>query len=187
MASPVGHLLAGLGAAALAPGARGGSPSRSTVGWAVLLANLPDADIALGLFAGSLGAFHRSGSHSIAATLAVGVAAWAWIRSRGGGEAAAWGLWAASVFGSHLLLDILVRDPSPPYGIQLFWPVSASFYMSPITPLRRFDYADPGKGLVESVFSPGNLVTAGLELLLLAPFVAVLWLLRFRREREGAA
>jgi inner membrane protein len=185
--SPIGHCLAGLCAAAAAPRRSGEPGFRSTLAWSVLLANFPDADIALGLFTGEIGAFHRTASHSVLATVAVGVATWAWIRLRGGGRAVSWGIWSGCVFGSHLLLDILVRDPSAPYGIQLFWPFSDSFFMSPFTPFRRFDYADPGRGLLETVFSAGNLLTVGIEILLLAPCVAGLWLLRSAREPRRSA
>ena len=43
-------------------------------------------------------------------------------------------LTAAAASGSHLLLDWLGTDPSPPHGIMAWWPWTSQFYLSD-TPL----------------------------------------------------
>ena len=36
-------------------------------------------------------------------------------------------------YGSHVLLDWLATDTSPPIGIMALWPFSSGFYLSPVT------------------------------------------------------
>jgi inner membrane protein len=166
------------------PGSTPGRRAKLTLALSLVLANLPDADIVLGLMSGAIGRFHRAASHSLAATLAIGFAGAAVARWRSRGQTLAWGLWAGGLYLSHLVLDMLVRDPTPPYGIQLLWPVSGAYIISPFTPFRRFDYAEPGHGLFVTVFSSGNFLTITRETLLLVPFVILVWLVgRTRRER----
>lgn len=175
MPSPVGHCLAGLCGYFAAPGERGGRRAGITLAASVLLANLPDADAIAGLMAGAIAQFHRTASHSLTAVLATGLLAGAVFRWRTGGRAWAWGLWGGCLYLSHLVLDLLVRDPSPPFGIQLLWPISTAYFISPFTPFRRFDYAEPGRGLFETVFTHSNFLTISNEVLLLGPCVIVFW------------
>jgi inner membrane protein len=185
MPSPIGHSLAGLCGYFVAPGLRERPRGASALALSLLLANLPDADILLGLSAGAIGRFHRAASHSLLAALAVGLAVGAVSRWRARGEAVAWGLWGGCLYLSHLVLDLMVRDPSAPYGIQLLWPVSGSYLISPFTPFRRFDYADPGHGLIDTVLSYGNFLTVSREILLLAPCAGLFWLIgRFQRAPQ---
>ncbi len=83
---------------------------------------LPDVDLLLGM--------HRSVTHSLGAVFLVAAVA--------GGIAPAArlsvALTAAAAFGSHLLLDWLGTDPSPPHGIMAWWPWTNQFYLSD-TPL----------------------------------------------------
>ena len=96
-------------------------PRRGIAGIAAL-GVVPDIDLLLGI--------HREVTHSLGAVLLTAAVA--------GGIAPVArlpvALAAAAAFGSHLLLDWLGTDPSPPYGIMAWWPWSDQFYLS-ATPL----------------------------------------------------
>ncbi len=86
-----------------------------------------------------------------------------------------WGIWGGSLYLSHVVLDLLVNDPSPPLGVQLLWPFSGSYFISPITPFASFDYFDPAMGIASTLFSVHNLTTTLREILLMAPLVGFAW------------
>jgi inner membrane protein len=136
----------------------------------VAIANLPDIDILPGLLLGDPRAFHRQGSHSLIAALAVGglvallVRHWQLNRIR-------WGIWAAVLYTSHIILDMLVADPSPPRGIQLLWPFSETYFSFPISLFGRFDYFDPNLGMVRSILSLQNVFTVLREIIVMSPLV----------------
>ena len=76
---------------------------------------------------------------------------------------------------SHVVLDILVNDPSPPFGVQLFWPFSESYFISPITPFASFDYSSATAGMVSTMLSFHNLTTMLGEFVLMAPLIGLAW------------
>ncbi len=179
MPSPVGHSLAGLCGFLLG---RKGLPTRKQA-WlfvgAVALANLPDLDFIPGLLVGDPRVFHHQGAHSLAAAvlvgLTIGLLSWFWKSNP-----VWWGVWGGSIYLSHVLLDLLINDPSPPFGSQLFWPFSSSYFISPFTPFSSFDYFDPELGIVRTMLSLHNLMTILREFLLLLPVVMLSWYI-FRR------
>ena len=112
---------------------------------AILLANAADLDYLPGLFMGDWNLYHHGSSHTLQWTLLVTVAVcmlWRAFRPEAG--------WR--VFGfvflvllSHLLADWVTDDGSAPYGIMLFWPMSDSYYISPVKlfgQLQKRDLAD---------------------------------------------
>ena len=105
--------------------------TRATTYMAV--ANLPDADFLLGFVLGTPGTFHRGVSHTLLAALVFGLLAGAVLR---------WCLrdrWLpasamlAAVYASHLLVDALTIDARGPAGAQFLWPLSAAYYIAPVT------------------------------------------------------
>jgi len=86
---------------------------------------------------------------------------------------------------SHVVLDLLVNDPSPPFGVQLLWPFSESYFMSPVTPFARFDYFDSAVGMVKSLFSIHNLGTMLREILLIGPLLGLAWFVGKYCSRGG--
>ena len=83
---------------------------------------LPDLDFLLGM--------HRGASHSLGAALLAAIIAGAVAPAVRVAVATA----VASAFTSHMLLDWLGTDPSPPRGIMAWWPWTDEFYLSD-TPL----------------------------------------------------
>lgn len=177
MPSPIGHSLVGLCGAVIAARccpAIGRSPVTLTAA-AVVLANIPDVDVIPGLLMHSHpGLYHHQATHSLLAVLFVFFVAWVFFQRRSG---MGWqgGIWASGIYLSHVLMDALVADPTPPYGVQLLWPFSSSYFMSPVPVFASFDYYDPVSGILKSLFSLGNVWTISLEILLLSPFVLFSW------------
>lgn len=77
-------------------------------------------------------AWHRTATHSLVATLVVGLLAAALARGGSGlprpswlGAATAWG------WGSHLAIDLVTTDTREPVGLMLAWPFSYHFFAGP--------------------------------------------------------
>jgi inner membrane protein len=183
MPSPIAHTLAGLGGFMLVH--RPVAPPRRM--WvlliSVVMANLADFDVLPGLLLlGDPTAFHHQGTHSLTAALTVGCSVAVLTKLRKG-DGFRWGAWAFGIYFSHLFLDLLVNDPSPPFGAQVLWPLSDSYFISPVTPFRRFDYFNPEMGMIRTLLSLSNIRTLFWEAILMAPFIGICWFCgRYRQE-----
>jgi inner membrane protein len=189
MPSPLGHTLVGLCGSLLVQGAVPARRQVMLVAGAVFISLLPDLDVLPGLVLGDPRLYHHQATHSLFSGILfglffAGVARWR------GDRGAMWGLWAGGLYLSHVLLDLLVDDPSPPFGVQLLWPFTSAYFIAPITPLPQFDYFDPAVGIIGTVLTLDNLKSALQEILLLAPLAALAWYLgrssspAFERERS---
>jgi hypothetical protein len=174
MPTPLGHALAGAAAGwVLVPGA-GGRPHERT--WRrvwtegvvfALLGMLPDIDL---LWTG----IHRGPTHSLAAALIVGLAALAVTRQR------RLALAFTAAYASHVLLDWLGTDTSPPIGITALWPVTREYYQSNV---HLFDAISRRYWLQTSWTH--NLRAVGWEVLILLPLT--LLALRMRRSLDDGS
>lgn len=168
MPTPIGHALAGLAVAGLSQ-----SPRRASVfqiGILVLCAAAPDLDLALRLVDGVN--HHRGASHSLVAAMLAGFVGLLLRRSgadlpRASMIAAAW--------ASHVLLDFLGVDTSPPSGEMALWPFSTGFYISPITV-----FYDVSRSFTWAAIQH-NAIAVGIEIVVLIPIVIVVW----RRPQFG--
>jgi len=172
--SPVGHSLAGLCGFLLAQ--KYVVPRRR--GWllvgSVVIANLPDLDFLPGLLLGNPASFHHQATHSLAAVAMVGLligslARWWNLNDVG------WGSWGGALYLSHVILDLLINDPSPPFGVQLLWPFSEAYFISAITPFSGFAYFDRGLGMFRTILSVYNLRVILQEIMFMAPLVVLAW------------
>lgn len=139
MPSPLGHALGGLAAGWLIAGAPAppatGRATRATPrtrepearpwvttwrGAALLatLAMLPDVDLLFGV--------HSMYTHSVGAALIVFLAAVALTPT----HRVVTGLACAAAYGSHVLLDWMGNDTTPPIGVMALWPFSSVYYES---------------------------------------------------------
>src|SRR5438093_11306221 len=177
MPSPIGHALAGVAVAWSADLLdRHPSPGR-LVAVSAGLAMLPDADL---LIPGT----HRMGTHSVMAAALVFIVAAVVTRkvtplraSRFGGQAR----WRTSVicgaaYASHLLLDWLGADDSPPRGLQLFWPLTSEWYISGLDVFRQ----TARRQFLTAPIIRQNAIAVVQELAILVPIVAVLYLVRVK-------
>lgn len=174
MPSPVGHALGGLIAGWLIAGRRtpGPRPDPPEVSWrrAALFAGLalaPDLDLLFGT--------HSTYTHSIGAVLIVGLAALLTTR----GRRPALALACAAAWGSHLLLDWLGADSTPPLGIMALWPFTNDFYLSPVPVFnaisRRYWLPD---------FYRHNTIAVLRELVFLVPLAWLSWRIAGRPLRH---
>ena len=187
MPSPVGHALAGVAtmlAADLSHASRSALPGRQSkfalIAGCAAVAMSPDLDLIWP-------PLHRGPSHSIGAAILVTIVATAvtaQVTRRTGRRdwRAAWrlGLLCGCAYATHLLLDWLGTDRVyAPYGIRLLWPFDSGWYVSdwdlfPGTARERFF-------TLESIVK--NLRAIAQETAILAPVVAVLWIVRERLRR----
>ncbi len=174
MPSPVGHALAGLAVGVFAAGPRllvrslDPPAARRPLDTALLamlpfaaLGTLPDVDLLFGV--------HSMYTHSIGAVLAVLVVA----RVVTGGWR--WAVAAALAYATHILLDWLGHDTTPPIGIMALWPVSSDYYQSDLhlfLPISRRYWVQG--------FLAHNLTAVAREILCIGPLA---WLAYWRLTR----
>lgn len=174
MPSPVGHTLAGLCGFILVSQYVAPRQRLQLLLGSVFIANMPDLDILPGLLLGNPSSFHRQGTHSLTAAAVTEVIV-ALLAKRWKLRRIQWGIWAAGVYTSHIFLDMLLDDPSPPFGVQALWPFLKTYFISPITVFASFDYFDPAQGMVRTMLSAHNFLTVLQEIVLLLPFVWLAW------------
>ena len=180
MPSPLGHALAGVAVGVLAAGPRAlvraldPPAAKRPIDTAVLamlpfaaLGMLPDVDLLFGV--------HSMYTHSIGAVVLILLAARA-VTGRW-----RWALAASLAYGSHLVLDALGHDTTPPIGIMALWPFTSAYYQSdlhlflPIS--RRYWVAG---------FLAHNLTAVAREVLCLLPLTALAYwrVLTVARQRH---
>jgi membrane-bound metal-dependent hydrolase YbcI (DUF457 family) len=156
MPSPLGHALGGLAAGWLVAGR--GRPFRrhdlidAAVFVAVALA--PDLDLLFGN--------HRGPTHGIGSAAAAGLVAY--LATRRGVFALA----TAAAYASHILLDSLGSDSTPPIGVMAWWPLSHEYHTAA---LRVFHAVSRRYWLPDFWLLTVRAVTR--ELLILLPIAAV--------------
>jgi len=181
MPSPFGHALSGVltaWLADLAPGAA--SPrtaaaetprfARAGAGLALscaVLAASPDIDL---LFGNHRTITHSLGAVAIVACMVAGIAAWR------GVPLLRLTLTCTAAYASHLLLDWMAIDDTPPRGLQLLWPLDHRFYISGwnlFWPTER-------RHIFTTTVMKMNAGAVLHELLILMPVVAAVWLIRVK-------
>ena len=151
MPSPIGHFLGGIAA-----------------GWRVA----PDRRIRTAVFLGCAGAAadldllagaHRGPTHSLGAAVLTFIVVTLAARS------VRWGSAASAAWGSHVLLDWLATDTSPPAGEMALWPLNLSNaalssrewillmprFGLPMSPIRKFK-SDRGRRTTISFLCMAN-------------------------------
>ncbi|MBN1893398.1 metal-dependent hydrolase [bacterium] len=172
MCSPVGHTLFGMiltGRKEQAvPGLGRNLP------WIALFACLPDIDLLFGLFTNQVNTYHRQWTHSIGFVVMCGMFVLLWTNRRLKGRFQ-WrpALFCAVLVFSHLILDILARDGSPPYGIPLAWPFDGRYVYSPVVIFPALVKSQESRHFLGSVFSAHNAWSVLVEILLLGPILGI--------------
>ena len=159
MPSPVGHALGGL-AAGWAIAGRRQWPAWVSQGIVIAaIAILPDLDLLFGV--------HSGPTHSVGAAAIVAIMAWgvSGFRAR---PALVLAVFAA--YGSHIFLDWLGDDTSPPLGIMALWPFSREYFMAPIAIMPAISRRYWLEG-----FWAHNLRALIFELVLLGPIAIAVW------------
>jgi len=149
----------------------------------VFVANLPDFDFLPGYFVGQPGLFHRHFlSHSLGAALVIGAffGALSWLMTRKG-------FWCsfvlfASLYFSHVFLDLFSEDTSQPYGVPLFWPFFGEYICSPVSIFMSIEKSGDSHSFLQSVFVMHNLMAALWEFVVFVPIVATLKFVKARKR-----
>jgi inner membrane protein len=179
--SPLGHVLGGVAAGWLVAGrAKTGlltershqsGAARDREGGAALFALIgaaPDLDLLFGT--------HSTYTHSLGAIALTALAALAWTRGRQPRLALA----CAAAVASHVLLDWMGSDTTPPIGIMALWPFTREFYQSPLFVFMAIS---------RRWWLPGFYIHNGLaalrEIAILLPIVTVIGILRVRSTRTA--
>ena len=185
MPLPVSHSLAGAGiflAGDRVPAVR----AWPRLALAVVLANAPDLDLLPGVFLGDPNRFHHGATHSLITALGVGVAAavlatachryWP-TRFAVRRAALATGIMVAMLWGSHVVLDAVTHDPSPPHGVPMFWPLSDARVSGPAIFWRadKVPGAATPTQFVASLISWHNAVAMLREIAITLPLVLTAW------------
>jgi membrane-bound metal-dependent hydrolase YbcI (DUF457 family) len=178
MPTPVAHSLAGL---AISVAVRGPKPlDRNLVLLAIASSCLADFDFAISFITGVN--YHHYFTHSLGFTVLFAAAAYACARIAGRARPA----FDAAVLGvsylSHILLDMLSEDTAAPYGLELLWPFSDRFFISPVL---LFD--DIWRGTLAKLLSLHNWMAVAREVVLVGTPVALvlLWSSRARTKESS--
>ena len=125
MPTPIGHALAGITAGCLVLAGRtqrgSGLERRDWIRPVTIVAMLgvaPDLDFLIGV--------HSAYTHSVGATLVVGLAAAGLVTTRRVVASVA----AVLAYGSHIALDWLGTDAVAPHGVMALWPLSSGYFLS---------------------------------------------------------
>jgi membrane-bound metal-dependent hydrolase YbcI (DUF457 family) len=133
-----------------------------------LLGAAPDLDLLFGA--------HSTYTHSIGAVAVIALAALLWTCGRQVDRVLA----CAAAFASHILLDWLGSDTTPPLGVMALWPFTHEFYQSPFFVFMAISrrWWLPG-------FYTQNGLAAVRELVILTPIVALVGAVRARSATPG--
>jgi membrane-bound metal-dependent hydrolase YbcI (DUF457 family) len=180
MPSPVGHALAG---AAIAWSIGGASDPGDN---AEIRSSGEPGPARLALLCAGLGAAadldllvpftHRTISHSLVAVAAVAIVT-ILVTGRVTGRVA-WRvvLACAAAYASHLLLDWLAVDDTPPRGLQILWPFSHRWFISGLDLFRGTARRD----LLSAASMRENVLALVQEIATLGPLALAAWLVRVK-------
>ena len=172
MPSPLAHALAGLVThVATAPADEIANRRRAVV--TVGAAMAPDLDFGWRLVDGMN--HHQAQGHSLGVGMAVAALVAAVAAAARVPRALSLGLAALLGWCSHILLDLLNVDNTPPIGLMALWPFSTAYYKSP-WPV----FLDIGRTLNWRTVRH-DAVAIAWELAVLCPLLVAVWRARSRR------
>lgn len=152
--------------------------------WIGVTANLPDGDLLFGFFSGNPNLYHHQWTHSLFFALAMGAAAGGIFHVLRPGLGLRMGLLTGAAIVSHVILDYFTYDSSPPYGLQMFWPFSAEYFISPVTVFPDVHKAGDSGRFLSSLFCQHNARTVAVEILFLGPVFVTAWFIRRVRQKR---
>jgi membrane-bound metal-dependent hydrolase YbcI (DUF457 family) len=182
MPTPIGHSLFGTAVYLLSTGKPLNRQALPGIVACAALANLPDVDFApvAALGFSAVKTYHQVYTHNLgfclAAALVIATAAALW-RKRP--FIPLFALTFLLVY-SHVVFDALGYDGNPPFGVQLFWPLTDAYFMSPV-----FLFVGAAKGSFRDLFSLWNFFAILIELAVLLP--ATIFLARHNCSNQGGA
>ena len=179
MASPIGHALSGIIVYAL--GRRPKFNLFLFLGTSAFVL-FPDIDFLFGYVIGQPNKYHHGFTHSFAFVLVTAIVT-AWLLNRHNRQRfISFALMFAGAGISHVLIDILAKDNNPPYGAPIFWPISDTYYIFPVSLFSDMHRAKTSTEFFPSLFNAHNLQTVGIELTILLPILALILFFKYRKQ-----
>jgi inner membrane protein len=173
--SPLGHMMGGVAAGWLFAGRsrRRWTPRIGAASWSAtwsfaVAGTAPDLDLLAGV--------HSMYTHSIGAVAIAAALVLALTRGRERAMAAG----VAAAVASHVVLDWLGSDTSPPIGVMALWPFSREYFQSPF-----YVFAAVSRRYWLPEFFTGNLLAAVRECAILIPIVMAVGWLRASGQTRG--
>ena len=182
MCTPIGHTLFGYSVFLASPLWNQWKAWRIFL-FVLIVANMPDLDIVIGYIVGKPNLYHQHFSHSLFFVMCVSILlGWGskWFLK---GFGLKMGLLTAGILLSHLMLDFLGRDTSYPYGIQVFWPFSKEFFISPVRIVRSVSKSSASQTFIQSLFCWHNFWTVFSEIAVFVPLILGLRIWRKKRQK----
>ncbi len=178
MPTPVAHALAGTAVYLAARQDPARKEDLVLLGGTVFAACAADLDFGISFLTSHN--YHHYFTHSLGfATLfclaAYFLAKWA---ARPLPERDAWILGAAYL--THIVLDLFSKDTAAPFGVELLWPFSDAFTISPVL---LFD--DIWRGTLRELFGLHNWLAVAREVAIVGPVVAFVWWRRRKLVTES--
>jgi inner membrane protein len=174
MPSPVGHAIAGLTVHVLTAGSRTERTDWRRAAIVTGAALAPDLDLTFRYVDGRN--HHGNEMHSLGAALLAAGVAFAVSTLLRKPRSLVLALAVGLAWSSHVLLDYLNVDTSPPIGILALWPLSAAYFKFP-WPI----FMDVGRTL-DLATVRHNALAAAWECVVLLPVLAWAWRSRTRKE-----
>ncbi len=183
MCTPIGHSLAAY-SVVYATRPRWTQQYGSIFLMVIIVGNLPDIDLIFGYFVGNPNLYHHLWTHSITFCILGGLLFGLGYRLLTGRNGFSVGCIAFLITLSHLILDFFARDTNTVKGIQLFWPFSEHYYISPVSLFWEVHKSSANSTFIQSLFCWHNLYTILFEIAILGPVLIFLWLKnRLQRKR----
>lgn len=182
MPSPVGHSLAGY----LICRCTSQDTSRFESGRLFLYcvcSILPDLDFIPGFFMDEPNRFHHGISHSLGFALGFGLLMSCVLLFMKDQRVIRNFVIFFSLYFSHVLLDSLCEDSSPPYGVPALWPITDNYYISPISVFLDIQRDQVSGTFIRSLFNFHNFLAILIEIVILLPLFVVISLFKTNRVR----
>jgi len=158
----------------------------------VALASLPDSDFLSGFLLGEPNRYHQWFTHSLGFAFLAGLGGglFYWRQKQWAENSERFGLYGIFIglaVLSHLVLDLLTWDSSPPKGMMLFWPFDKNHHD------LRWDFFlackrdNNSATFFSSLFSAYNLKVVLREFLIMAPIVGLAKIFERLRKMRPAS
>lgn len=168
MSSPIGHSLLGASFYYLINHSLGLGRKWKQLIFYVFASLAPDFDFIPGIFVGAANKYHHGASHSLGAAIIFAIfmaLIFKWKKLLSFRTAF---LIFFILYFVHVLVDMAAVDLRPPIGVELLWPFSSKYFISPIIvfpPVHKKDLMD--------LFSIDNIVTGAIEIAIFLPILVV--------------
>ncbi len=150
-----------------------------------ICSNLPDLDFIPGFLLGAPNKFHHGVSHSLGFAFGFGFCmSFILLFVKNQSILRSFVIFFGLYF-SHVLLDLLSYDSSPPYGVPVLWPITDNYYISPISVFSDIQRGQASETFIRSLFSLHNFLAILIEAVILLPLVIMVSFFKKDKTRIG--